>query len=37
MHTKYSGLTSIAAITGMTAFGWAGVALVVATVLRILA
>ncbi len=37
MHTKYSGRTAIATIVGMTAVGWAGVALMVQMVLKVVA
>ncbi len=37
MHTKYSGRTTIATMVGMAAIGWAGVALTVQMVLRVLA
>ncbi len=37
MHAKYSGRTALATIAGMTAFGWAGLALAVDTVLRLVA
>lgn len=37
MHTKYSGRATIATMVGMAAIGWAGVALTVQMVLRVLA
>jgi hypothetical protein len=37
MHSKYSGRTTIVTLAGMTALGWAGVALTVQMVMRILA
>lgn len=37
MHSKYSGRTTIATLAGMAALGWAGVALTVQMVMRILA
>ena len=37
MHTKYSGRATVATMVGMAAIGWAGVALTVQMVLRVLA
>lgn len=37
MHDKFSGRTAIAAIAGMTAAGWAGVALMLHVVMRVVA
>ncbi len=37
MHIKYSGRTTIATLVGMTALGWAGVALTVQMVLHAIA
>ncbi len=37
MHMKYSGRTTIATLVGMTAIGWAGVALTVQVALRVFA
>jgi hypothetical protein len=37
MHSKYSGRTTVAALVGMAALGWAGVALTVQMVLHAVA
>jgi len=37
MHAKYSGRTALATIAGMTAMGWAGVALAVSLVMHAVA
>jgi len=37
MHTKYAGRATVATMVGMAAIGWAGVALTVQMVLRVLA